>query len=82
MEVRLKDGKFDVSKLKKALIANTFAVSGTRRLVKVLPKDPPSGEKDYPPGSGIPQWELIRKRPFKVMAVMLPEGAKWQKTKA
>jgi len=78
-EVRLKDGNFDVLALKKSLIKNTFSVSGTKRLVKILPKDPPSGNKDYPPGLGIPQWELIKKMPFRVTAVMLPGGAKWDK---
>lgn len=78
-EVRLKDGNYDVLALKTALIKNTFTISGSKRLVKIVPKDPPSGNRDYPPGAGIPQWELTRRMPFKVSAVMLPDGAKWDK---
>jgi hypothetical protein len=78
MEVRLKDGNFDLLKLKTAIIKNTFAVSGSKRLVKIMPKDPPSGSKDYPPGSGVPQWELTNKLPFAVIGVMSQGGSKWE----
>jgi hypothetical protein len=78
-EIRLKDGNFDVAALKESLIKKTFCISGAKRLVKIVPKDPPSGNKDYPPGSGVPQWELMKKLPFKVSAVMLPDGKKWDK---
>lgn len=78
-EVKLRDGSFDLNALKLALIKNSFAITGPRRLVKVCPKDPPSGIKDYPPGSGVPQWELVNKLSFRVTAVMLPEGRTWEK---
>lgn len=77
MEVKLKDGNFDLAKLKAAIIKNTFSVSGSKRLVRVVPKDPPSGNKDYPPGLGVPQWELIRKLGFVVLGIMEPGGTKW-----
>lgn len=78
-EVRLRDGNFDLEKLKAKTIADVFAVSGSNRLVKVVPRDPPSGRKDYPPGSGVPQWELIKPLPFKVLSVMGPESRTWEK---
>lgn len=78
-EIRLKDGLYDVEKLKDAIIRNTFAVSGSKRLVKIVPREPPSGKKDYPPGSGVPQWELTKKLPFVVIGVMDPDQARWQK---
>jgi hypothetical protein len=74
-----KGGKTAEVRLKESLIKKTFCISGSKRLVKIVPKDPPSGNKDYPPGSGVPQWELMKKLPFKVCAVMLPDGKKWDK---
>jgi len=80
-EQKLEDDEIDVVALKKAIIKNTFRISGARRLVKVIPNKPPSGSRDYPPGQGIPQWELVNKLPFKVAAVILPEGKKWETAK-
>ena len=78
-EQKLKDDNFDVVRLKEAIIKNVFQLSGNKRLVKVIPNKTLSGSKDYPPGSGIPQWELVNKMPFKVAAVILPDGKKWIK---
>ncbi|MEM8698901.1 MAG: hypothetical protein AAGF44_06990, partial [Pseudomonadota bacterium] len=73
----LKDKNFDVVRMKEAIIKTTFQVSGNRRLVKVIPNRKPSGSRDYPPVSGIPQWELVKPLPFKVAALILPDGMKW-----
>ena len=77
MEVRLKDGKYDLAKLKAAIIRDTFTTTGSKRLVKVVPNDAPSGAKDYPPGAGVPQWELTKKMDFVVIGVMSAGAAKW-----
>lgn len=77
-EEMLREKVDDLVKLKERIIKSTFRVSGPKRLVKVVPNRKPSGSKDYPPGLGIPQWELTKKLPFKVAAVILPEGRKWQ----
>lgn len=80
-EKRLEDDNYDVVKLKEWIIRDVFSVSGSKRLVKIVPN--PDGKrrtnKDYPPGKGIPQWELITRMPFKVAAVMLPGEVQWQK---
>lgn len=78
-EQRLEDDNYDVVKLKEQIIKNVFAISGVKRLVKIIPNKKPSGNKDYPPGSGIPQWELVKPMKFKVAGVILPEGTKWVK---
>ena len=78
-EQKLEDDDLDVVKLKEMIIKTVFATSGSKRLVKVVPNRPPTGSKDYPPGAGIPQWELIKSLPFKVGMVILPEGQKWIK---
>lgn len=78
-EQKLEDDEYDVVKLKEAIIKTVFTISGTKRLVKIIPNRKPSGNKDYPPGAGIPQWELVKPLKFKVAAVILPDGAKWVK---
>jgi len=78
-EQKLEDDNYDVVKLKEAVIKNVFVISGAKRLVKIIPNKKPSGTKDYPPGAGIPQWELIKPLKFKVAAVILPDGVKWVK---
>ena len=77
-ETKPKDCGYDVLALKRAIIKNTFAVSGVKRLVKVIPNKPPSGSKDDPPGSGIPQWELTKTMDFTFAAVIPPNGESWQ----
>jgi len=78
-EQRLKADEFDVVKLKEMIIKDTFAISGAKRLVKIIPNKKPAGNKDFPPGTGIPQWELVKPMKFKVAAVILPDGVKWVK---
>lgn len=62
----------------KAMEISNLSVSGTDRLCKVIPMDPPSGNKDYPPGSGAPQWELKKHCKFKVVALIRPDDTGWQ----
>ena len=78
-EQELEDGDYDVVRLKEMVIKKVFTTSGPKRLVKIIPNKKPSGSKDYPPGAGIPQWELVQMLKFKVAAVILPDGAKWVK---
>ena len=77
-EQLLREQVDDIVKLKERIIRDTFRISGAKRLVKVIPNRKPSGSRDYPPGQGIPQWELVSAMPFRVAAVILPEGGKWQ----
>jgi hypothetical protein len=69
-EQRLKDGGYDLGRIKACLVAATFTLSGPKRLCKVVPVRGEFGSEDYPPGSGIPQWTLLKSRPkrFKVAA--------------
>lgn len=71
--------EYDVQKLKQAIIKNVFRLSGSKRLVKVIPNKRASGSKDYPPGAGIPQWELVKKLSFKVGEIIPPDSDKWTK---
>lgn len=66
--------------MKQKTIRDTFALSGARRLAKILPiaearNDP--GVPAYPPGTGIPQWELMRKMPF-VAAAFVGPGERYE----
>ena len=54
---------------KRKFVAANFTLHGAARLAKVIPKLP---GRDYPPGRGIPQWELVRARRFRVVAEVAP----------
>ncbi len=70
-ERRLADGGVDLARLK-AEFAPAFAVRGTERLAKVIPKAGAYGRDDYPSGSGFPQWELVQPLIFRVVAFVGP----------
>jgi len=60
-EEQLKAGKFDVFGMKRRTILQTFRLSGPDRLAKVVPVAEQSGLMPYPPGTGFPQWKLVRR---------------------
>ncbi len=68
--------KLDERKLKEILRKEVFALSGNKRLVKVIPNSPHkssiSADLQYPPGLGIPQWKLTRPVTAKVIAIIEP----------
>lgn len=73
-EARLRDGGVDLRKVKSGLIRDVFRLTGPERLAKAVPVAAGTGEADYPPGSGFPQWELTaRALAFKV-AAFVPAG--------
>ncbi|MBC8129737.1 MAG: hypothetical protein H7Y08_05390 [Rhizobiaceae bacterium] len=61
-----------VFSLKSRTLKETFFLSGPGRLAKVVPVAEAFGELDYPPGSGIPQFELTAPLPFRVVAHVGP----------
>lgn len=65
-EQELISGRFDVASMKRRIILQNFRLSGPDRLAKVVPIDGPTGTMPYPPGSGVPQWELTRPMTFRV----------------
>ena len=69
---RLRRDGFDMAILRRRVIANIFRLSGPDRLAKVLPVDGESGPMPYPPGSGIPQWKLVRPLNFRTAAKIGP----------
>ena len=71
-EQRLRNEGYDLQRLKSGLISTKFKLIGPERLAKVIPKGPPFGENDYPPGSGIPQWTLTKPKRFIVREVVGP----------
>jgi hypothetical protein len=72
-EQRLRDDGVNVPRLKQNMAVNGFRVSGPERLAKVLPLVPAAGPMPYPPGSGIPQWELVKRDlPFRAAALIKP----------
>lgn len=71
----LEDG-VDLAKLKERIVKDVFKLRGTDRLVKVVPNKA-MDKKAYKIGSGIPQWELTTKLPFKVAALIPPGGVNW-----
>lgn len=72
---------FDEGKLKQ-LAMNSWAMNGPDSLVKVVPLIGHDGGMDddsqYPPGTGVPQWKLIKPIQFTVVAQIssYPSG-KW-----
>src|SRR5271166_2098752 len=75
-EQRLRQDGYDVSRLKAMRIADTLRIAGPERLAKVIPNDPDGGPGPvpipYPPGSGVPQWELVRPMIFRVVSMIGP----------
>lgn len=73
-EQRLVQDGFELRRLKEKICRETFAYQGPDRLCKIVPHAGPSGSDDYPAGSGIPQWEIIRSRPksFKLAGLIGP----------
>ena len=63
---------YDLPALKRKIIRDVFCVSGADRLAKAIPLDAATGPAPYPPGSGIPQWKLVRPLPFRVIADLGP----------
>jgi len=64
-EQSLRGQGVDLDRLKRKVIADVFRLSGPERLAKVVPNGRPAS---YPPGSGIPQWELTEPLRFRVAA--------------
>lgn len=57
----------DLRKHKERLVAEVFTLKGSARLAKAVPKSGLPGDPadpDYPPGNGIPQWELRQDHPM------------------
>jgi hypothetical protein len=67
-EQRLRAEGYDLDRIKKETVTDTFCLRGADRLAKVIPFAGEFGENDYPPGSGIPQWTLTTIKQFKVAA--------------
>ena len=70
-EERVRKSGVDVIRSKQKVIREVFTLQGPHRLAKVIPV---RYGTDYPPGSGIPQWELRegREKRFKVAALVGP----------
>ena len=73
-EQRLRDGGFDLTRIKQNLIRDVFTLAGPNRLAKAIPVRGEFGADDYPPGSGIAQWTLLpgHEKRFKVAAFIGP----------
>ena len=76
-EQRLASDGVDLRRLKEKICRETFAYQGADRLCKVVPHAAPFGDADYPAGTGIPQWEILRNRSkrFKVADLVAPGQA-------
>lgn len=61
-----------VFSLKSRTLKDTFFLSGPGRLAKIVPIAGAFGALDYPPGSGIPQFELTVPLTFRVVAEIAP----------
>lgn len=66
----------DEKKLKEILRKEVFTLTGSKRLMKIIPNTKHtnniSADLQYPPGSGIPQWKLIRPIAAKIIAIIKP----------
>jgi hypothetical protein len=74
-EDRLRQGGYDLARLKERIIRETFQLAGPDRLAKVRPIAPAHGEKDvpdYPQGRGVPQWTLTVPLPWVAVAFVAP----------
>jgi hypothetical protein len=65
---------FDREMMKKKLVAEVFKIQGPDRLVKVMAnirhEESMLPDDQYPPGRGIPQWDLTAKIPARVIALV------------
>ena len=65
---------FDKDMMKRKLVAEVFKIHGPDRLVKVMANtrhdDALSLDEQYPPGQGIPQWNLTTKITARVIALI------------
>ena len=65
---------FDREMMKKKLVAEVFKIQGPDRLVKVMANtrhsDAMLADDQYPPGRGIPQWNLTTQIPARVIALI------------
>lgn len=70
----------DVNKLKQTVQQTVFTISGTNRLVKIMPNLPHqqfmSNDEQYPAGLGVPQWKLVKPVYARVIKVA-KEGEKY-----
>ncbi len=60
-------------------IEKVFRLSGKDRIAKIRPVAPPHGDPtipDYPPGTGVPQWTLVRPL-YWVAAAFVRPGARY-----
>lgn len=76
-EDRLRQGGYDLARLKDRIIRETFQLAGPDRLAKVRPIAREHGEEgvpDYPQGSGVPQWTLTVALPWVAAAFVGPGG--------
>jgi hypothetical protein len=63
----------DAVKLRQ-LVLSAWQLSGPDSLVKVLPVIPHTDRETYPPGSGVPQWEVTEPIRSRVIAEVEPYG--------
>ncbi len=73
-EARMAGQGADLSRIKAGLIRDVFRLSGPDRLAKAVPVAGGTGENDFPPGSGIPQWELTVRALAWQVAAFVPPG--------
>ncbi|NKC32817.1 hypothetical protein [Falsiroseomonas selenitidurans] len=59
-------------------LAESFVLTGPQRIVKVVPRmrhmAAMPDEEQYPPGSGVPQWILLKPKRFIVAAIVRPSA--------
>jgi hypothetical protein len=66
-------GNADAVKLR-TMVRSGWQISGPDSLVKVIPVIPHSDSETYPPGSGVPQWEITTPLRCRVAAFVEPHG--------
>lgn len=69
---------WNVARMKANLMTSgAITIEGPNRLAKATPllREVDGAEYQYPPGSGIPQWELSEDFPARVIAILGPRAA-------
>jgi hypothetical protein len=66
-------GDLDHQKLRQTVRAG-WQLTGPDSLVKIIPVTPHSDRETYPPGSGVPQWEITTPLRCRVAAFVPPHG--------
>jgi hypothetical protein len=66
-------GNADEKKLRE-MARSVWQLSGPDSLVKVIPVTPHSDRETYPPGSGVPQWEMTAPVRCRVAAFVSPHN--------